>query len=530
MAQARSNIAVSNDCISGVFTPNVVILINSVDRTTAVQIASLRLSLNRNDEPDSAEFTINRDEGFTPSAGQSITVGLGDSGNVIFGGQITTLRYVRESSGHSPRFDVVCTDWTPLFNRRLITRDFSGESATDIAEAIVEEYTSGFTTSGIQQALATIDEFICINETPMGALVRLGNLLGGGAYVDAAKRVHLWDSTGPSSYYTPSPPATLTNSLDTLKVLTPEYEYGQLRTRVIVEGASGQTLVAIPAGADTQSYGIPLDGVWINFNPTAAASNYVRVGLTVATYDEAFPLSVQRVAYLDADAAPGDTSITIRSAGPGSTLVAAPSWLHDGDGHYFYIGSVVAGPPITTGGTPASGYGSIPIDLPLDAPLYELAHISNVSPVAAITEDIPVGTTVVVRSQVDDSAAQTAIAAIEGGDGIHEHFVSDGELSYSGCVERANAELDAFSAALLRADWVTQDMQAMPGAEQVINMSSPSALSATLMIDSVSVTFPVDLTRIATSPTTTCSSDLFPLRVCQGSTVKLANVLDAIGT
>jgi hypothetical protein len=153
-----------------------------------------------------------------------------------------------------------------------------------------------------------------------------------------------------------------------------------------------------------------------------------------------------------------------------------------------------------------------------------------VSPVAAITEDIPVGTTVVVRSQVDDSAAQAAIAAIEGGDGIHEHFVGDGELSYSGCVERADAELDAFGAALLRADWVTQDMQAMPGAEQVINMSSPSALSATLMIDSVSVTFPVDLTRIATSPTTTCSSDLFPIRACQGSTVKLANVLDAIGT
>src|SRR5688572_19523939 len=278
MAQARSNIAVSNDCISGVFTPNVVILINSVDRTTAVQIASLRLSLNRNDEPDSAEFTINRDEGFTPSAGQSVTVGLGDSGNVIFGGQITTLRYVRESSAHSPRFDVVCTDWTPLFNRRLITRDFSGESATDIAEAIVEEYTSGFTTSGIQQSLATIDEFPCTNETPMGALVRLGNLLGGGAYVDAAKRVHLWDSTGPSSYYTPSPPATLTNSLDTLKNLTPEYEYGQLRTRAIVEGASGSTLVAIPVGADLDTYGIPLDAVWIKFNQSTDASNYVRVG------------------------------------------------------------------------------------------------------------------------------------------------------------------------------------------------------------------------------------------------------------
>jgi hypothetical protein len=528
MAQARSNIAISNDCTSGVFTPNVVILINDVVRTTAVQIASLSIDQNRNNEQDTARFIINRDEGFTPSVGQTVKIGLGDSGNLEFAGQIVSLRYVRERSSDSPRFEVFCTDWAQLFNRRLITQDFSGEDITDIATTIVEDYTSGFTADAIDASLGTIDEFICTNETPMDALVRLANHLGGGFYIGADKKVHLWDSSGPSSYHSPSPPATLTNSLSTLKIFTPEYDWSQIRSRVIVEGRSDQTLVAIPVGADIDTYGIPLGAWWIAFNQATAASNYVRIGMTVATYDAVSPLPVQRVAYLDADAAPGDTSITIRSAGPGTTVVAGPSWVHDGNGHYFYIGGVVAGPPITSSGTPASGYGSIPIDMPLDTPLYEVPVLFGVVPVATITEEIPEGTSVVVRTQVDDSAAQTAIAAIEGGDGIHEHFVSDGDLSYAGCVERAQAELDVFSESLIRAEWVTHDLQAEAGATQVVNLSSPSALSTTLTIDSVNVTFPVDLTSIATSPTTTCDSDLWPRRVCQGSTVKLETVLDAI--
>ncbi|MCE3276765.1 MAG: hypothetical protein K0R13_2620, partial [Propionibacteriaceae bacterium] len=133
MAQARSNIAISNDCISGVFTPNVVILINDVVRTTAVQIASLSIDQNRNNEQDTARFIINRDEGFTPSVGQTVKIGLGDSGNLEFAGQIVSLRYVRERSSDSPRFEVFCTDWAQLFNRRLITQDFSGQDITDIA-------------------------------------------------------------------------------------------------------------------------------------------------------------------------------------------------------------------------------------------------------------------------------------------------------------------------------------------------------------------------------------------------------------
>jgi hypothetical protein len=532
--QARAGIAVSGNSVSGAFTPNTVILINSVNRTTSVQISSLSIDRNRNNEGNTAQFTINRDEGFTPSVGQTVKIGLGDSENLEFAGQIASLRLVRERSGDSPRFDVFCTDWTRLFNRRLITRDFSGEAITDIATTIVEEYTSGFTTEAIETGLGTIDEFICTNETPMGALVRLANHLGGGTYIGADKIVHLWGSGGQSSYHAPSPPATLTNSLSTLKAFTPEYDFTQVRTRVIVEGAQSQLVVNIPTDADFATFGtgIPLDDIWTKFNQSTDAANYARIGNIVFSYDYVQPLPAQ-VVLVENAITETDTTAIIGPAGGGSVGVTAPGWMTDGQGSYFYYGAMTivgAGPNYELSSIPASGYGSIQAGTyhPIGTPLYGTPYLVNVTPLAAISEEIPAGAPLIVRSQKDDTSAQTTIAAIEGGDGIHEYFVSDGDLSYAGCAERAQAELDVFSEALVRAEWVTHDLQAVPGASQAINLTSPSALSTTLTIDAVTITVPVDLTNIATSPTTTCDSNLWPRRVCQGSTVKLETVLDAI--
>ena len=50
--------------------------------------------------------------------------------------------------------------------------NFSGQSATDIATTIAESM-SGFTTEAVESGLATVDEFVCINETPTSALSRL---------------------------------------------------------------------------------------------------------------------------------------------------------------------------------------------------------------------------------------------------------------------------------------------------------------------------------------------------------------------
>jgi hypothetical protein len=68
----------------------------------------------------------------------------------------------------------------------------------------------------------------------------------------------------------------------------------------------------------------------------------------------------------------------------------------------------------------------------------------------------------------------------------------------------------------------------VPGTLQVINLSSPSALSATLLVDSVSLEFHTDNTLIASSPTSPCDSNLWPRRRVIGSTVKIATFFDAV--
>jgi hypothetical protein len=521
--QARSNIAVSNDCTSNVFTPNVKIAINDMDRTSAVQVATLRITLNRNEELDSAEFTINRDEGFTPTAGQLVEIGLGDSENLIFGGQISTLAYVREQSGDFPRFHVVCRDWASLFNRRRITNDFSGQSATDIATAIVEDYTSGFFTYGIKAGMAMIDEFFCINETPLGALRRIANLMKGGCDIGPTRIVHVWDSGGPSSYYTPSYPATLTNSLHSLKAFVPKYDVSQWRSRVIVEGK--RTTCPLPIPADVS---LPSPGVFPVEDSTAfsVTGGSARIGTQVVTYTStAYPV-VPGVSpegtHVTADAAAGATSVEINDNA--FVFSTGSNWCRIGE-QVIFFGGTDPGPPVVLNSIPSSGLGSIAHAIGTGESVTALGELIGVS---GLTLEQPRDVEVVVREEVDDSSAQTAIAAIEGGDGIHEHFVSDGRLSYVGCLERANNELDTFSDTLLSAEWVTHDMQTVPGTLQVINLSSPSVLSATLLVDSVSLEFHKDNTLIASSPTSPCDSNLWPRRRATGSTVKLATFFDEV--
>jgi hypothetical protein len=518
--QAKSNIGISNDCISGVYTPNQIVTINGTDRSAAVRIASVQIVLNRNDQPDTARLIVNRDGGFTPAAGQTISIALGDALNYIFAGQITFVNYLRQNAADLPDFELTCTDWTPLFNRRLITYDFSGQSATDIARTIVANYTSGFSTQGIEAGLDTIEEFFCINETPLGALRRLGNILGGGCNISPTQIVYLWGSAGPTTVYTPSAPATLTNSLSTLKAFTPEYDISQIRTRVIVEGKQTTCPLSIPADVTLPGVGtMPVE----DSSAFSASGGEARIGTQRVTYTTR---NYPAVAGLNAegttvrtDTAAGSTTMDIVDA----TFLAATGtrWMRVGD-QVIYAGSNTLGP--TLGDIPAAGFGALQHAVAEGESISALGSLGGVS---GLTLAQDAGVEVVVQVELDDASAQATLAALEGGDGIHEYVVVDGRLSVDGCTQRAQAELDTFAAALVRAGWVTHDMQAVPGTQQATGITSPT-FNTTLTIDSVIVTFPVDNTAIAASPTEPCDSNRWPRRVVQGSTVKLETILDAI--
>lgn len=136
-------------------------------------------------------------------------------------------------------------------------------------------------------------------------------------------------------------------------------------------------------------------------------------------------------------------------------------------------------------GFPASGVGSVQ----RFAPVGEQALIPvSLRGVASIQTDatIPSGSQVFLRITRNDTTAQTALAAAEGGDGIRETYLQDGRLSKDGCEALGDAILEQRASAIERATYETRDPNAKAGATVTINLASP-AVSTTLRIQSVTI-------------------------------------------
>jgi hypothetical protein len=124
----------------------------------------------------------------------------------------------------------------------------------------------------------------------------------------------------------------------------------------------------------------------------------------------------------------------------------------------------------------------------------------------------PAGTPVVLVVKRDALASQAHWAAIEQSDGVYEHLVQDGRWNVGGATARADAELELFQRELLTASWVTVDLNAAPGRAQQVEIHGHSPLSATITIQTVTLTFPV--------------WGYPPFRACTGSNVKVSTLAE----
>ena len=247
--QARSGIARSGATRSNDFSANPVVTINGTDRTSAVLLSSLSVSLAKNDQPSTARFAVKPGSGFTPITSQIVYVSLGSADNRLFGGQIIRLTYRYEQGFDDPWIEVDCDDFGRLLDRRIVNAEYTSESATAIALDLVSRFTSGFTTEGIASGLATIDFVAFTNETVRGCFLRLATMLGGGAILPDANRViHLWDATGDTTTRAGTNPTTLTASLSTLKQFSSVTDATQIRTQTFCEGIRTKLLIAVPTG------------------------------------------------------------------------------------------------------------------------------------------------------------------------------------------------------------------------------------------------------------------------------------------
>ena len=525
LMQARSAIARCGATRSGYYIPNLVIQINGVDRTSAIEFESLQIEHALNDEPDTATFVLLPTAAVVPTIGQLVVIGLGTIANREFGGQIVAIQHRRRLHDHAhPWIEVQCVDYGGrLLDRRLVTTEWFSTSATQIAKDIIDTYTSGFTRLNIAPDLAEIDHFPATNAKPSELLRRLAAAVGGGFYVDADRDVHLFGSTGEPRPLTA--PRTLTGSLASLKSFTHTADLSQVRTKTWVEGTRTFLLTAVPAGATSMP--IADASAFLTFG--LGGPDYLRIGQevlflnVVASIAPIIPAVTSEfrtvndaTAVLSADASVGATSLSLTVPSTWGSGLNTTTWAQVGEQFVYFTAYGGGGTTIT--GIPASGYGSIQTDLKAGMTVKILDAIVHFASGVSTALDHRAGEDVVMRVVQENFTQQTNLATAEGGDGVHEHIVSDGRLTQLGVYGAADADVERFALAdgLFQADWETEDLNAKVGRPQAINFSAPDALSTTLTITRTSSTFPIQNYR--------------PRRRCQAGTVKTASMIEAIVT
>lgn len=254
----------------GYYQPNAVMTIAGV--TPHLRIAGLRIRDGINDAPNTCGFTV---DGTAPVGGQDVQLGLGDLtvARRLFAGTIQTVDAIYEGKPAHRAWRVGCTDYTALANNRRPFGEFLSTSATTIAQWLVTNFASGFTSTHVEAGLPNVSVAFNGEEDVAACVSQLAKLIGGYWYWDYGKSLHLFltettDAPDPvDATYPPldDPPITLTT------------DDSQLRTRVFVIAHGEATLSAV-AAAETI---VPLaDVVMFNAAGGQALSGGLRVVYT----------------------------------------------------------------------------------------------------------------------------------------------------------------------------------------------------------------------------------------------------------
>lgn len=139
-------------------------------------------------------------------------------------------------------------------------------------------------------------------------------------------------------------------------------------------------------------------------------------------------------------------------SGSGGTIVSGSNLVT-------YTGRSASSGPGNLTGVPATGAGSV---------LYPIKQGDGVN----------------IWVQRDDLVAQAALAALEGGDGIHQYYIQDQTLSINACQARGDAELVLFSTIDYTGSYETRDKFSRAGKSVVVNLPT-RGISATILLQKV---------------------------------------------
>jgi len=149
---------------------------------------------------------------------------------------------------------------------------------------------------------------------------------------------------------------------------------------------------------------------------------------------------------------------------------------------FYGSAGTVGGAPFLQG-IPTSGPGSITAEIPAGTVVTAAPALVGVSPDTKITA----GDAVQLIVQVDDVPAQQAIAAIEGGDGVIEHYIQDRRLSEAGALARGRADLALFKTVELRLSYTTRDPETRSGRTVHVDLPAPTNVAGDFLIQRVTI-------------------------------------------
>jgi hypothetical protein len=201
--------------------------------------------------------------------------------------------------------------------------------------------------------------------------------------------------------------------------------------------------------------------------------------------------------------AAGATAITLVSA---SAFLSSGGWALIGDLWIRYGGKTAT--QLT--GIPATGTGSIAASVPSGALVQGLVALTGIpaSGAGAIVYPITVGDDVQLIAQVDDVAAQTALAALIGGDGIQEGYDQDRRIAYTEAAARGAALLALRGRPEVTIGCVVRDPNAASGGTLSVSLAAPISVAGAFTIQEVAI---ADFSQAA-----------FPRRTISASTTRFS--------
>ena len=163
--------------------------INNVE--IPVQKKSFSISKNITSKVDTCSFIYLKtgDRTYVPKVFDDVEVF--DDAEKVFAGVITEFDDSVQGSDLLT-YRVLCTDYTFLFDRKLVAETYENETVSDIIEDIVANFTDGFTTNNVEN-LSTNIEFIQFDYTrPSDALRDIADSVGYDWYVDYDKDIYFF--------------------------------------------------------------------------------------------------------------------------------------------------------------------------------------------------------------------------------------------------------------------------------------------------------------------------------------------------